>query len=367
MDELNKQNISSGDPNPQTDTDSDMKKNPEVPSLKMEDILLDTENKNKVSAVRDPLFAARVLEEQKKVMEEMPKVEKPKSPVNEEEKQKEKKFNPNAIRTYRGDVTEMMKGQKTSLAQIIIAEQKEKTKDFLETSPSSSKNKVFKTLSMALIILGFSIIAGGVYYFMQNKDSTQDGQKEKVGSIIFAELYKEMNLTNLTGQKIINAIANEIMVLDIRLDYIEYIYPTESTDSDIKVSASAQTFFNKIDAKMPGTLTRSLEKEFMFGIHSFNENQPFVILKTNFPENAFAGMLEWEKNMARGLFPLFAVTANIYEKKFEDIIIKNRDIRVLFNENREITLLYTFFGKNTIIITTDKDTLDEVITRIQRP
>ncbi len=79
-------------------------------------------------------------------------------------------------------------------------------------------------------------------------------------------------------------------------------------------------------------------------------------------------MLEWEKSMARDLFPLFGeANTEFYEKKFEDLTIKNKDMRVILDKNREILLLYSFLGRNTIIITTSKDTLDEIINRIQRP
>ena len=43
----------------------------------------------------------------------------------------------------------------------------------------------------------------------------------------------------------------------------------------------------------------------MIGVYSWNGNQPFIILKTDSYENAFAGMLSWEKNIAGDLSALF--------------------------------------------------------------
>ncbi len=367
------QNTNYGTPKTKTYNDESTKKNNTTPN--MEGVLLDTPNKN--SNVRDPLFAARVLGEQGKISRKNGDGETPNiknTTIHKEKDSIKKKFGDRAIRTYHGDVTEIMRGQKTSLAQIVIAEQKSKDEHSYNTSPKSDKNKTLKILSLILIVLGLLVLFGGVFYFTQNRKSSQNKQEPKIKSIIFAESYKEIDLTNLTKQKIINTLSLEIKTLDIRLDYIEYIYPVEiikniKNEEGVKVSANTQIFFSKIEAKIPDVLSRSLEKEFMFGIHSFNGNQPFIILKTNFTENAFAGMLEWEKNMARGILPLFAIEADseIYESKFEDSIIKNRDIRALYDSDRKIVLLYTFLGENTIIITTDKDTLDEVINRIQRP
>lgn len=73
--------------------------------------------------------------------------------------------------------------------------------------------------------------------------------------------------------------------------------------------------------------------------------------------------------MARDLFPLLGIEVGteFYAKKFEDLTIKNRDMRVILDENKEILFLYSFLGRDTIIMTTNKDTLDEVTNRLQRP
>lgn len=280
MDELNNQNINSN-------------KN----MNNMDDILLNPEDKK--TPVRDPLLAARVLEEQKKMPSEPINIKKsPQQTTPKNNTPENKKSNIKAVRTYSKDVSEMMKKQKTSLAQIVIAEQKNKEDELSQTSPKTPKNRVFKALSIIFITLGILIIAGGGFYFLQNKSSVTKKQKI-VKSLIFAETQKEIDLTNLTKQKIINSTSEEIKTLDIRLDYIEYLYLTkkiadvnDNTKDSIKTSVSTQTFFTNIGIKIPGILSRSLKNKFMFGIHSFNGNAPFIILETNFFDNAFAGMLE---------------------------------------------------------------------------
>ena len=125
----------------------------------------------------------------------------------------------------------------------------------------------------------------------------------------------------------------------------------------------------------PDTLVRSLETDFVFGLHALNQNQPFLIFKTNYYQNAYAGMLSWETTLQDDLGPLFITPEPVVEasstdqalrlsENFEDIVVKNRDTRALRNRNGKIIFLYSFPDKNTIILTTNADTLEKIATRL---
>jgi len=135
------------------------------------------------------------------------------------------------------------------------------------------------------------------------------------------------------------------------------------------VLITPQRFFGIMSTRMPDSLLRSFRSEFMFGIHSFNGNQPFMILNTDFFESTFAGMLKWEPFMAQEILAMFGtdITPGILDREFEDFVVKNRDLRVLRDDEGEIILLYSFFNRDRLIISTDTETLDEVITRLNRP
>jgi len=101
----------------------------------------------------------------------------------------------------------------------------------------------------------------------------------------------------------------------------------------------------------------------MFGVHSFNRNQPFVILQTDYYETAFAGMLKWEPDMSRTLLSLFgnAKLGNSLSKRtWADLTTKNKDLRVLYNFDGSIALVYMFKDTNTVIISTNTDTLFKI-------
>ena len=90
-------------------------------------------------------------------------------------------------------------------------------------------------------------------------------------------------------------------------------------------------------------------------------------------------MLEWERTMSRDLFlfmgrkvdPVLGVPINpqtgapiILRENFEDKIIQNTDVRVLMSEAGTVELLYAFPNQQTLIITTNENTLVEIITRL---
>jgi len=51
-------------------------------------------------------------------------------------------------------------------------------------------------------------------------------------------------------------------------------------------------------------------------------------------------------------------------KPFVDVVIKNKDVRMLTDEYEHPILLYTFADKDTIILTTNEFTLKEILDRM---
>jgi len=333
----------------------------------------------KKTPVRDQLFTSKILDQEKQINQR----KSPELGISEDKKVMkpdasniaEGSFIKN-IRTYQSDVQEQIKNQKTSVVQMVLEEQKKKDAKKTGKSITSKRNLPFFILSIIFIIAGISIVSAGVwYYIFKDTDETKIPKNELVDSMILAEAQKEINITKKNKDEIVKAISEEIRTLDIRLDFIEHIYPTKEIaqpeklgEEGLMARTTAQEFFRKLEFKMPDTLLRSLGEKFMIGIHSFNGNEPFIILTTDFFENTFAGMLVWEKFIAQDIFPLFLISAeeDILEKKFEDRVVKNRDLRVLTDKEGKIIILYSFYNKNTLIIATSKDTLDEVIARLQR-
>ena len=282
------------------------------------------------------------------------------------------------LRTYKDDLAQVMSEQNTSVVSAATAENEKRLKKTSKKNTPEQKKRLKKIgiiiLSTTLIVLG----AGSVLYFYGKSDSGVVTPEAKISSIIFAEEEKEFDITDLSRRQILNELSTLNNESRVTLGSIENIFITESfIDSEGLQKRSlvdAEDFLNAINTDAPASFLRSLNPRFMVGVHVFDGNQPFIILQTSFYENAFAGMLKWERYIKDDLAPLFGPidvtpivrtddSSKINTLTFGDIVIKNQDTRVLRNEDGDIVLLYSFIDKNTIVITTNQHTFEEVFIR----
>lgn len=275
------------------------------------------------------------------------------------------------LRTYKQDVADLMHDQKVSLVRLVLEEQKERTRREQEKSPTSRVNLPLILLS----IVFFLSSAGLVYYIFFSVTSDDDTLKNlHIVPIILAEKNKEILTNGKNPQSLKKEIVAIVRNMNLKVDSIDYLFFTDTlriqTQNGLveeKNLIPSSKFFEVLGIQMPPALLRSLNKDFMFGIHSFNKNQPFFILKTDYYDNAFAGMLAWESNMAQELLPFFDKTEqmkNLSQKTWSDIVIKNKDTRELRDFDGNTVLVYMFKDQNTLIITTSEDTLLEVSRRL---
>ncbi len=174
--------------------------------------------------------------------------------------------------------------------------------------------------------------------------------------------------------------------------------PSVAGDGTI-TEVGAPEFLQTLAPSIPPELVRTLEPRMLLGLHSFDENQAFIILKADSYDVAYRGMLAWEATMRGDLSPLFvrtpavrarvetpavvattssttASTTPIVEEpvqpvplfagNFIDQIVENHDARVILNREGDILLLWTFLDRSTIVVTTNTQTLRELISRISQ-
>ncbi len=269
-----------------------------------------------------------------------------------------------AIRTYQADVAESVKGNKTSVAHMVIAEEERRRNLADLESPKSKRNIVFISLSLVLLVIG---TVTAIIIFNKSRQTQTEIRAVQNPALIFAENQKHFSVTGLGPEALAKTVGEEVRGANNKLDTIENISFSEKINST-EVPVTTQRFFFFLDNRMPPSLLRSLDSNFMLGVHTFNGNHLFLIFHTNYYENSFAGMLSWEQYMARDLFPIFAIQKSpvspVFDRPFEDATIKNRDVRVLKDDDGDIVLFYLFTDKKTLVITDSSDTLEEVIRRL---
>lgn len=288
------------------------------------------------------------------------------------------------VRTLKSDTEEAIKLEQMSLANIMLAEQKKKQKyPQIEQSADSQKSK--KGLFLALSL--FFVFAGiGAFYFniLKEKIATVPEKAPEITALIPSDHTTEFSLNASNGKELSASLSKIIMEIETKPNSIENIYIFKNITSsekrkELKKAATSEEFLSLVVIKAPGALIRSLKSEYMLGVRSSDGNHPFVILKTKSYENAFAGMLAWEKSIGKDLEQLFSLGGGADDqeminedqlfaskKEFEDILIKNKDARVLKNFDGRIILAYSIPDKETILIATDTETLAELFGRVIR-
>jgi hypothetical protein len=216
--------------------------------------------------------------------------------------------NPRPLRTFQSDVEEMLKQGNGSLTKIAVAENEKRirtegyTMDPTE-EPLYKKTRFIVGASVTLVILGV-LIMGTIYLFRGGTTApTAQSVNPSEQPIIATDSSKNFNLNGLNRDQIIKSLLKERDQNASAFATINGIKLIEgSTETSGPVSASE--FLEKIDAHAPSGLVRSLDNNFIFGLHSIDTTEPFLIFKTGYYQNAFAGMLAWEKNLREDLGPI---------------------------------------------------------------
>ncbi len=291
-----------------------------------------------------------------------------------------KKESPIAIRTYRDDLARVIKKNKISLTEAIIAEETKKDKKLLKKfsqikniTKNTQKKIILTSLSAFLILSGITFVFF-VYYY---KDTPViKVENVEVKTFIYSEYQREIFLEKLNNIKLTKLIQTELDNTNLPIGSLLHLYLTTRIEKDDgvvgKSIVNTSELFSSLGSRVSETFLRFIEPDFMYGYYSSAENYPFIILKTRSFDNSFPEMLNWEKNLIEDLRPIFvennpAISQSELRTEdfnFKDIVIKNKDTRAILNNSGEIIFIYSFINKNTIIITTSKTALQEIFDRL---
>jgi len=262
------------------------------------------------------------------------------------------------IRTFQGDVAEALQREQRSLVSIQQAEHLKKSAARSATNTPSKDSERGTELfylvlgSLVLFVLG----AVGVWYTYDEfvRRSATPIMTAPANRFISADTETNLTLTTTSREVLIKTIADAVGSV-----------PTGEL-KHINLSLSTSEFLQSLESRAPASLIRAFDPLFMFG--AFGEST-FLIIKLVSFENAFAGMLAWEKNLNQDIGPLFA-TAEFSRNlppasTFADLTDRNKDVRILALGDQSI-LLYSFFDNNMLIITDHIETLRTLIDRLTR-
>jgi len=292
--------------------------------------------------------------------------------MNENEKQLNDK-NIKVLRTYTSDMVEAIRNNEMSVIKIALAE-KEKREQEAEYKEAEGTN----TSKTFLVIGGIILIAVaifGSYFLIQKKKEKEIPQPiiNNIETFIAYDSQSNIDVANSINASDLLSIIKQEQQIDSGL--IKALFLTRKINNVSEVLTS-KNFLSLVGTTAPGALTRSLSDKYLLGKYSnpsaVNESDKsaiFLIFQTTDYNQAYASMLDWEKTMLKDLFILFNINIpksdnSLFEKPWKDIIINNKDARVLYGENGEGIFYYVFVNKNNFVITNNIEVLKEVISRL---
>ncbi len=300
------------------------------------------------------------------------------------------------LETYQGDIARVVQDEGVSVVSIAAAEANRRGAVPLaqDESASGAGNYLRTAIFVGVGVLLFAG-AGGLILYALSGNTALPKQAVGVAPFITVDGTSVVQLpANTDSDTAMNTLVAAKNSVSLSLGLVGQLY-IENAATSSSASATyedAPTLLSLLAPDIPPILLRDINPVYLLGVHSYGINQPFLILKVDSYEQAYAGMLAWEGSMKTDLTPLFtyvpppsihptrpivipnATTSTsspqapsslpFVQTGFIDTIVNNHDARVLENQDGTIYFLWTFLDRQTIVVTTNPDTLEAIITRL---
>jgi hypothetical protein len=316
------------------------------------------------------------------------------------------------LQTYQSDIESLVGEKQVSVVSIAAAEADRRGMSKIEDSMAPLRAR--QSRRTMLIIAGGVVLvalAGGIGFYIYAKLQPVPVAQQQQAPFILVDDTQTITVTSNDGRssimQMLVAAKDKIALAPGLVSRILVAQPTAANDGSLQ-EMSAPAFLQALTPKVPPELVRTLEPQMLVGVHSYDQNQAFMILKSDSYETAYSAMLAWEDTIQNDLSPLFdrtpavhlrsdvpatsvlppatttasttrtasstpatasstlPVVKQILASTFVDQVVDNHDARVLLNPAGDILLLWTFIDRSTIVITTNEATLREVISRLSQ-
>ncbi|MBP6858565.1 MAG: hypothetical protein KBC33_01900 [Candidatus Pacebacteria bacterium] len=217
------------------------------------------------------------------------------------------------MRTYEGDVAEAMSHRRISTASIAIAETKKVQGEERISDDSGPKKDSRTLLKIVMTLLIIILLGGGVFagYYLYSKSplatsiSNTPVQQQGRPGIVRADSYAVIPIDNQLPATLLSRIQAEVAKAQTPGTIKEIILArkTASSNTATFTQIGAPEAISGLDISVPDILNRTITADWMLGVYtnSAQEKGVFAIVTTNFFQNAFAGMLQWEATIADDL------------------------------------------------------------------
>ena len=282
------------------------------------------------------------------------------------------------IHTLKDDLQDVVRDKKMSMAHAVALEE-EKKRGQKNAGGTAQKEGASKASGIILGMLALLLLAAGaiygVYAFQQGAAPASSAPED--APLFFADRTVIFPLGASSGAELKRALAEGLNAPRASLGAIMRIMPVVSeTDAGTEGerASTIEEFLVAIGAQTPPELIRAFRGDFLLGIHAATErNAPVLIIPVTSYERAFAGLLAWEAAMSDDLAPFFAPvpaltvdeTGLLVNRKFEDSVLQNYDVRILRDDAGEVKLFYSFPTRGMLVIMENPYSFAEVLGRLR--
>ncbi len=221
---------------------------------------------------------------------------------------------------------------------------------------SRSKTSLYLYLFIGVVIVSSLCGVLVTYYIFSLAETTPSSLGEQEIQTVSPSLLKEQSSKTYMMPPTSTAHILEIEENIQSTQAVIRLIPNLQKDAGTR-EATAEEVLASLTLTAPSSFVRSI-KEVNFG--AVDGNDLFIVLRVSTFDTAFAGMLAWEETIQSDFSPLFN-TNQSRALTFTDTLVSNKNTRLLKDVNGEDVLTYTFTDKNTILITSTRVVLEQLI------
>ena len=300
------------------------------------------------------------------------------------------------LHTLQSDIENLAKEKNRSLASVVAEEFRKKRYGL---NQKTNWSRFFILSALIILFLGGGVFAGfKIYDYFCCPPDVLPPILRPAEPLVLPDNTKERIIISAERPKFISKI-KEILNSQFPPETITYFPLAQKINGEKIKNLTGNKFLEILQAVPPFNLTNALAEEFNLVVYANHSgiNDIVLLFNTNSPENAFSGMLSWEKNILSDLNSIFperelistSTTPNLDSEPksglesdnlnneslkkngeepektaagFKDKIIKNQNVRIFADSHGNRPLLYGFFDK-ILIITSSEPAIEAIINR----
>ncbi len=270
------------------------------------------------------------------------------------------------LRTFSGDVENLVREKGITKTQVVMAEEARREDRGEARTVHSDDSHLTQIIFFLLLILAFGV-GLGLYVLIGVKAKPVD---TRVPQIKTERMY-EVNITNTPREQILADIATAFSKTSYTPNESRVVAFTVTDAQKNNRDALPKEFLDALaETPIPDSLRRALGDTITLRVHGQSITTPLLgslqFSIRSYP-NTFAGMLEWENNMAGELIPSLDpnfsrnTLRTLSGRPFVDARVSGLDARVLRTTDGQVALAYVFVGSEHLVIAKNTDILASVI------